>query len=355
MDGEGRSHFQQRPSVMCPKCYGEVDSWRHWMFRCPHTEGVRKEGWEKLKIQLRGGWVDSLSEGTKACLVAGRMPREVGEAVSRGHRVGGPGDTQQEELTRVQAAFVRWGAKMMEVRRSWGGVGMWHAAEMAELEAQCAECGGHTECETMEDGEEVCPRCIREGQLEEWAARILRCTRCGEGVPEDEEEQLCTVCRVRAGEGEEGGYGQTGEEEEWEEGSEQQEGACPVCGQHGPPGGGVCPLCEGSPGEGQARPGRERDSAKRARADEGAGQGEGGAKSRRGEAAGGERRPAARCTRSCKLTAHCGQDREDDGIDGCEKDCDRCCKKIAGAACARSCELCCVALCKGRCPRHCKH
>ncbi len=281
------------------------------------------------------------------------MPREVGEAVKKVLRVGEPGDTREEELFRVQAAFVRWGARMMEVRRSWGGVGMWHAAEMAQLELQCAECGRHTACVMQDDGEDVCPRCIREGQLEQWAERKLPCTRCGEGVTGDEGAQICSVCRLNAGGTEVGCHGLDGEEEDRDEGCEQEEEACLVCGEPGPPGGGVCPPCEGGHGDGRARHRGAGASGKRAGKEEEAGRGEQGAKRRREGAEGVEQRPVVRCTHSCNLTAHC--DGDGDMIDvGCQNTCVKCCGRKGSAACNRSCDRCCLAVCTGRCPRHCQ-
>ena len=72
-------------------------------------------------------------------------------------------------------------------------------------------------------------------------------------------------------------------------------------------------------------------------------------------ATGGEGRSAAKCARRCKLADHCGidLDDDDDGIDYCDKDCGKCCKKEAGVECNKQCLLCCVARCREICPRHC--
>jgi hypothetical protein len=188
------------------------------MFRCPALKEERDKEWQRLETQVGGEWVRGLKEWEKACLVAGRFPKSVKKAM-KGKGIGGAGERWREGDRRVQAAFVRFGTKMTDMRRAWGGIGLWKEA-LGGWEEECQDCGNRTLLDVAEDGDSICRRCWRERARQEWMEPYTPCTRCRDPLWEGEEGPLCSIC--------EAGEGQPGEDDlpdVWEIGED-----CMWCG-----------------------------------------------------------------------------------------------------------------------------
>eukprot|EP00661_Eupelagonemidae_sp_cell13_P013958 gene13958-biopygen15629 len=123
LDGAARAHFLKLPKIqLCPCCRNAPDEQEHWLLQCPAMNGQRNAQWEKISTQF-GEWVQKLEITAQHLLLSGRLPEKAANEMKYKGKFRVL-ESISQALERLQAAMVKFGVAMLELRKSVGGMGL---------------------------------------------------------------------------------------------------------------------------------------------------------------------------------------------------------------------------------------